>query len=423
MHTVILVHPNITVSSQKYLGGPFVPAGVLYVGTALHHAGYRVRIIDQSIEEDWKLKLAEALKEQVICLGISSKTGTQISNGLEIAKFVRAHSTIPIVWGGVHPTLLPEQTLENEFVDIIVRREGERTMVELTNALEHNDSLSDILGISYKAHGKVIHNPDREFIDLNEQPFPQWELIDLHDYITEENDGRRSINVAISRGCPFNCGYCYVNVFHKRRWRALSVDNTIKMMVFLINEYGINYFLFNDEEFFIDLKRGRELLEHFKELNIHWETCVRIDTILRMDDAFLTLLKRSGCADLGIGVESGSNRILDLMKKKITREDVIKANRKLANYNLNAIFLFMVGFPTETLEEMKETVSLASQIKRENKKARTSNFSIFTPYRAPNYMIWLFSMVSNNRIVWKNGPHFIIRKIILYGSQKVCNGS
>jgi len=151
-------------------------------------------------------------------------------------------------------------------------------------------------------------------------------------------------------------------------------------MTFLKNEHGINHFRFDDDEFFIYLKRSIELLTHLKKLNIRWETSVRIDSILRMDDDFLVLMEESGCIKLEIGVESGSNRILKLMNKKITRNNTIEANRKLAKYDLNIMFLFMIGFPTETLEDMKKTVSLALQLKRENKRARVSHFSMFTPF-------------------------------------------
>ncbi len=379
MHTVLLVHPHPGISVDRYSSFPSVPAGVLLVGTALHHVGYRVKIIDQRIEKDWKLWLSKTLKGDVICLGISCIVGDQISNGLEIAKFVRTRSTIPIVWGGVHPTLLPEQTLENEFVDIIVRGEGEETVVELMKALEDNEPLDGIPGISYKENGKIVHNRDREFINLDTQPPPCWELIDIDQY-TSGHQGYRSVNITTSRGCPFNCGYCYVKVFHKRRWRSMSVDNVLERMTSLMEKYAIDLFQFNDEEFLIDLKRGRELVEAFKKLNIRWKANIRIDTVLRMDDAFLELMRESGCIWLGIGVESGSNNMLNLMNKKITREDVLEANRRLARHRLRAQFFFMVGFPTETWEDMKASVSLALQIKRENEGAEISAFSLFIPY-------------------------------------------
>ncbi|WP_089726387.1 B12-binding domain-containing radical SAM protein [Candidatus Thiosymbion oneisti] len=378
MHTVLLVQPNAGYFLQEHIGRPLVPTGILLVGTALHHAGYQVKIIDQRIEKDWKLQVLEVLKENVICLGISCMTGTQILNGLEIAEFVRSHSTIPIVWGGVHPTLLAEQTLENEFVDIVVRREGEETMVELTDALKNNRSLSGIRGVSYKESGKIAHNPDREFIDLNKQPLPHWELIDMHRYINAK-PGYNSVSIATSRGCPFDCKYCFVNAFHKRRWRALNADNVLKMITFLVNKYGINWFQFDDEEFFIDLGRSRELVGQLKKLNIRWEALIRVDDILRMDSAFLKLIKQSGCILLGVGAESGSNKMLELMNKKITREDIIEANRKLAKYHLKSEFYFMVGLPTETLEDLRKTVSLALQLKKENRRVRIASFFIFTP--------------------------------------------
>ena len=170
MHTVLLVNPGMGPSLSQFARRPKLPNNILLVGTALHHAGYKVKLIDQAMEEEWKHTLLKVLQEDVICIGISSTTGNQISYGLEIAKFIRTHSDRPIVWGGIHPTLLPEQTLENEFVDIVVRGEGEETIVELTNALQDDKSLNGISGVSYKENGRIVHNPDRAFLDLKEQP-------------------------------------------------------------------------------------------------------------------------------------------------------------------------------------------------------------------------------------------------------------
>jgi radical SAM superfamily enzyme YgiQ (UPF0313 family) len=348
------------------------------VGTALHHAGYRVVIVDQRVKKDWKFRLTEALKEDVLFVGISSMTGGQISYALEIAEFLRAHTKRPIVWGGIHPTLLPQQTLEHKLVDIIVRGEGEETIVELTKALQDNEPLNGIQGVSFEEKGEIIHNPDRPFIDLNTQPHPHYEMVNMQDYI--DHDGDRSANIGTSRGCPFNCAYCYVNAYHKRRWRALSAENVLKRMHLLVHKYGIHRFWFDDDEFFINLDRAKEIVKGIKKLGVRWSGNARIDMVLKMDAAFLELLEQSGCIRLGMGVESGSNRILELIKKNITREDAISVSRRLTNYNFYSKFNFMVGFPTESVEDMKETVSLALQIKKENKKALVSAFNIFTPY-------------------------------------------
>lgn len=380
MADVILINPDLGFWG-KYREKEKLPQAVLLVGTALYNKGYDVKIIDQRIEKEWKNLLLSELKKSPICVGISSMTGTQILNGLEIAKFVKSHAkTLPIVWGGIHPTLMPEQTLENKYVDFVVRGEGEETMVELTKAIEKKNSLKKIKGISYKSQGKSYHNPDREFIDLNKQPPINYDLVNIEDYIIDHL-GCKMINFMTSRGCPYGCEFCYSKKFHKRKWRSLNVENTINQISTLTEKYGVRGFLFDDDEFFVNMERARELMKRFKEMNIKWASRgARVDSILKMDNEFLTLLVESGCNDLAIGAESGSDKILSLMNKRITREDIIKANRKLSKYNIISKFNFMVGLPTESIEDVKKTISLALKIKKENKNAMGSFFSIFTPY-------------------------------------------
>ena len=377
---VVLVNPDIGFDITKYSTKPNLPNAILCVGTALHQAGYNVKLIDQRVEKDWQQKLLEVLGTDVICVGISSMTGAQIRNGLQVARIVRSHSDRPIVWGGIHPTLLAEQTLQHTCVDIVVRGEGEETIVELVQALRRNLSLGGIRGISYKENGTIYQNPPRPFIDLDRQPPLAYELLEMSDYLADYQ-GYKAADFMTSRGCPFDCGYCYASAFHSRKWRATSVDNVLNKLKVLIDRYGVRRFWFDDDDFFVDMNRARELLEAFTQLNIRWESRgARVDTVLRMDDRFLELLQRSGCVRLAVGAESGSNRILKLIKKRIQREDIVAANRKLARYPLYVRYNFMLGFPTETREEVKETVALALQLKRENPQAMFSAFAMFTPY-------------------------------------------
>jgi len=167
---VVLVYPKVRLDRPIW-EEIRIPLGLLTIATPLDIAGYKVKIIDQRVEKYWKKILLDELKKEPICVGISSMTGPQIKYALEVSKLVKQNSNIPVVWGGVHPSLLPEQTLKNDFVDIVVQGEGEETFYELVRALKDKSTLNGIKGIWYKEDGKLKRNPPRPFIDLNQQPF------------------------------------------------------------------------------------------------------------------------------------------------------------------------------------------------------------------------------------------------------------
>lgn len=379
MGRVLLVNPHVGFTLQDYQARPRIPNAILYVGTALANAGREVVLVDQVVSRDWRGRVEAAIAAGVDYVGLTTMTGTQILNAVEIAALVRSLTDVPIVWGGIHPTLVPEQTLASDLVDIVVRGEGEATIVELDEALRGARPLGSVRGITYLDGGVATSTPDRPFIDLDAQPIPRYELLDMETY-ARVRGGYRSVNVATSRGCPFNCGYCFVKAYHHRQWRGMSVDRAIAWIRFLKDTYGFDRFWLDDEEFFIDLGRAREMIGAIARLAVRWKASMRIDSLLRVDDEFLDLLVSSGCHRLTLGVESGSNRMLELMDKRITREQAIEANRRLARVDLHARYNFMIGFPTETIDDVNQTVSLALQLRRENPRAVVSNFAIFTPY-------------------------------------------
>ena len=179
---IVLFHPSVRVGKerQKRIG---LPLGLLTIGTPLYLAGYGIKIIDQCFERRWKDILISELKKKPICVGVSTKTGPQIRYAIEASKIVKQYGAIPVVWGGVHPSLLPEQTLENENIDIIVQGEGEEAFFELVQALERGDSLSNVKGIWFKENSEIKKTEPRAFIDLNNQPSLAYNLIDVNRYL------------------------------------------------------------------------------------------------------------------------------------------------------------------------------------------------------------------------------------------------
>jgi anaerobic magnesium-protoporphyrin IX monomethyl ester cyclase len=377
---VILIQPRLKLS-RSHNPVAYLPLGLLAVGTPLDVAGYEVKIIDQQTEPDWEQSLLAELKANPICVGVTAVTGAQIWWGLKASEMVKRNSDVPVVWGGVHPSLLPQQTLENPYVDIVVQGEGEGTFFELVRALGNRQPLDKVKGIWYKDGGEIKQNPPRPFIDLNQQPPLSYHLIDLKTHIVSIS-GKDALHIETSRGCPFNCAFCYSTCFHQRQWRALTPEQTLLRIKRVADEYGVRGILFSDDNFFVSPDRAHQILEGIvqQRLNIAWRKGdIRLDLLSQLDDDFLRLIERSGCFHLVVGVESGSQRIADLLRKEIDVSQAVSVNRRLARYQMQLHYLFLIGTPGEMEADLAETASLMLRLVDENQKA-TVGVQIFVPY-------------------------------------------
>jgi anaerobic magnesium-protoporphyrin IX monomethyl ester cyclase len=359
-----------------------LPLGLLYCATALDRAGYGVSIIDQSVDPHWKRNLLSALSSKSICFGITCMTGPQIHFALDVCKLVKEkYPNLPIVWGGIHPTLLPEQTLKDPLIDIVVVGEGEETLLELVQALKAKSPLKNIKGIAFKEEGEYAFTGVRPFIDLNNQPLPAFHLLNVRRY-QEYILGTPHVHMHCSRGCTLECAFCWDPVFHRKQFRKMDPSRVLEIMLYLISEYGAKGFLFHDDNFFLDPAWAREVVEKIVRLDLGislGKLFIRADTLCKMDKEFLDLLVRAGVKRLVMGVESGNPRILELLKKRISLEQVLEANRKLIPFSIRPAYLFMMGLPTETPDEFTQSVRFAERLIKENPKARRS-FNIYTPY-------------------------------------------
>jgi anaerobic magnesium-protoporphyrin IX monomethyl ester cyclase len=359
-----------------------LPLSLLCPATPLDRQGYRIKIIDEFADPNWKRELLEALAQKPICFGVTCMTGPQILHALEGCRLVKErYPDVPVIWGGIHASLLPGQTLENPYPDIVVVGEGERTFLELVKALESGTPLSDVSGICYKENGKVHHTADRPFVKLDEQPPLSYHLINM-DHYRRRLFGMDHISFNSSRGCTFRCSFCWDPVMHKRKWRAMDPETVLDQLKRIIRDYGIRGFLFTDDHFFIDTERAFRIIEGILRANLNISISklqIRADTINRLDKEFLQVMVKAGVKRFSVGVESGSQRMLDLMKKDCSVEDFIEANRKLIPYPIVPVFLFMMGLPTETPEEFAQSIRLAIQLTDENPRA-VKTFNIYTAY-------------------------------------------
>lgn len=380
MADAILFRPKFL----DYTIKPFpIPWGLLYVGSSLVNAGYSVKIIDELTHPHWQDLILEELKHQPIFVGVSSMTGKQIQYGLTFSAFVKKHSQLPLVWGGVHPSLFPEQTLKNENIDFVAKSESEATIIEFMNYLEGNQMIDSVKSMGFKDKDRIHINGDRPYADLEHLPRLQYSLIDIDRYTGKRFGSQRSFELCTSRGCPHHCGFCYNMTQYNGTWRSMSIDHIFENLCELIDHYKIDGLTWREDNFFVSRERVREIAERMirEKIDLKWHADCRIDYVDSYDDSFIALLKRSGCHTLTLGVESGSNSILKHINKNITREQVLRAKDKLSKHGIYQNYHFMLGFPNESEEDVNETIDLIYELMKKNRYfGEICGPSLYTPY-------------------------------------------
>lgn len=368
MKPIILIQINYTQDhSEKIL-----PMGILSVGSALKKAGWAVELLNVNEKEIVKV-VDDIVRINPLYVGLSVMTGVQTQHSAELSKLLRSKSNIPIVWGGIHPSLLPEQCLAEEYIDYVVISEGEITIVELTEKISRQEEPSEVLGLGYKSNGQIKINPWRPFITNLDDYRLDFSLVDLEKFIFPLGKNQRVIAYKASRGCPFNCSFCYNNLFNKNRWRFWSIDTVVEDIKFLKEKYNIDAVKFYDDNFFVNKNRALEILE---KINLPTHLEIRIDSI---NEEVAAKLKEYKVFDMLIGVESGSDRLLQMIDKKFTVDKVIDTVKIIEKYNLPASYSVIVGLPTETKEEFDATIALLYRIYKLHSQAAFT-LGAYLPY-------------------------------------------
>lgn len=287
----------------------------------------------------------------------------------EIIKEIYPHTLI--IAGGIHPTILPERTMrEGEKIDFIVIGEGEITFAELLGALKNGQKeFSNISGLCWREKNKIIVNQRRELIkNLNELPFPARDIFNLKLYysaptkkVSEEN----ASPIVTSRGCPFNCIHCPSRIIWSGNLRYRTADNVVSEIEECINKYNLREFNFFDDTFTVNRGRVIEICDKIieKKLRIYWVCFSRANTI---DDELVEVMEKAGCRKISFGLESGNQKILDLMGKKTTIEQGRKAVEITKKHKLEAHATFMLGNVGETARTIKETINFAKNLNLDN---------------------------------------------------------
>ncbi|MDP2729851.1 MAG: radical SAM protein [Dehalococcoidales bacterium] len=364
------------VNPPQFTRYPQPPMGLAQLAAVLEEKGYPVIIVDANAL-NLQPEAVVPLVGNADIIGLTAMTPT-INSAMATARHLKkARPDLPVVLGGAHATLLPEKTLlAAPEIDLIVRGEGEETLIEMLEALESNQALSEIQGISHRQNGKVVSNPLRsKTVDLDSLPFLAYHLLPRRKYKPHPPHGRALPFAAIitSRGCPYQCSYCSKPIFGKK-FRAQSPERVVEELTYYQDKLGIKEFAFYDDVFTLDKKRAFAIAERMmqKGLSMHWTCETRVNLV---DRELLCQLKRAGCYAIAYGIESGSQEILDTIDKNITLEQVeetINLNREVG---LQTIGYFMIGSPGETPETIRQTIQFAKKLKLD-----FAQFAITTPF-------------------------------------------
>lgn len=362
-------------------GRDVLPLGPAYIASMLLKNSHKVAVLDVDAFEYTRkelMQLFQRLDYDVIATGGMATAYKFVKDISEDIKKIRPD--VKIITGGHMVTPAPKLILKNSGVDIGVIGEGELTMVELLDALTNNKPLGMVDGIAFKNNGGITLTKPRELIkNLDSLPFPAWDLFFAKEVYTRSTrfssllKARKSINISTGRGCPYECTFCS----YDRRVRLRSADNIISELYELKRRYKIGSFSIQDELFIVDRKRAVEFCNKLikSRLNLTWQASGRVNLI---DKELLKLFKKAGCLEVSYGIESGSPKVLDRMKKKITPKQIEDAIRWTTEAGLVPGGSWILGMPGEDKESVHETLRLYKSI---NRYRRYSNrFFFATPY-------------------------------------------
>ncbi len=377
MIDALLIYPKLG-SMDTLVVDP--PLSIIYAAADAVKRGRSVRLVDMRIQrKDWKKTLAGFLDRGVKLVGVSVMTGQPIRYARRYSRFIKEHYPgVKVVWGGPHPTVLPE-TISEDYLDFLIRGYGSKALAELLDSLDAgDDGLANIKGLSYKIKGRVFHNQrstEHEMLSFRDVPY---DLLDLDSpHYARTYMGQRMFTMFTSIGCPYRCSFCVhptvYRVINGSKWVPYPDQEVVDHMQFLVDRYRATHICFLDDTSFPDLERMRRIfsliLERGLKVTLEFRGA-RVNEIDRMDDEFLDLMAAAGGRVLMVGVESASDRVLKNMQKGISKKQIIRVNRKLARHpKLVPHYNFIYGTPGETYQDLLETKDVILQLVKDNPNA------------------------------------------------------
>lgn len=312
-----------------------------------------------------------------VAAGMSAMTGGQLVRAVELTRCVKGR--LPVVWGGPHPTLLPDQCITEGGADFVAIGDGEPFVGPFLEYLTGRLDAQCVPGLAYVSRGSVVRNAPGHATDLDSGLLIFSRRTDLGPYVTARDCFQRALAVETSRGCPHACGFCH-NAVARRQWRAASAGAVVEAALRIAQAYQLDGLVFQEDNFFVSRRRSDDICAGLQDAPFRWKANCRISYVATWGEAFLSQLERGGCAVLQFGVESGSDTVLRDIGKAITREQILGANQLLARSGIIVRYNFMLGLPGESGDDVAATLSLAEQLRKANPNVMTPFFNVYTPY-------------------------------------------
>lgn len=364
---IILFNPKI---NDTFLA-PCVPLGILSIATYLNANGHNAMICDRFFSNSKVDNLIASFSADFV--GISVISHAFINDAIKISKQAKSAGK-SVVWGGPLASALYKEALKAEYVDYVCINEGEATWLEMADAFEKGEDFEGINGLAYKQGNEIVVNPEREFLDLTTLPDLDWSLINPESYFQRSFGYDKQLHTYMSKGCTGKCIYCYNPNFHKCTRRCRSIDQVMREMKLLVDEYGADGFDFTDDLMFSNVNEMYAFCSKLSEynLNICWSGFLSFGVVNELKD--YEFMYRAGCRSMIFGVESGSVKVLKKVNKA-NRLKYVKDNlEKCVKAGIVPITMFMLGFPDEDAQDIRDTIELVKSL-----SGVTVSYSFVTP--------------------------------------------
>ncbi len=356
-----------------------MPLALISIGTQVCDR-YEVVIIDARMEQDPDA-IVERYIDNALLVGVTSLTGAPLKDAIDFTRRIRKlRADVPIVWGGWHTSLFPENILrEIPEIDVSVIGQGEQTFAELVEVIREGGDLGTVDGIAYRNEGGTMKTKPRAMVDMNELPRLNYDLIDVERYFAAK--GKRQFDFITSIGCFFRCTFCADPFVFQRKYSGLLPERVVEDLLFYHSKYHFEDVNFQDETFFTYRERIIAMSQALKEAGtpFTWAATMRADQGGRMQLEELKICKEGGLRRLLIGVESGTQEMMDWLKKDIRLEQVLQCAGWCQELDLQVIFPFIVGFPGESPESLEGSKQLIRRLAGMSRKFETPIF-YFKPY-------------------------------------------
>lgn len=399
---IVFVEPPFKSTIQEVLGtaGPLLGFGSMC--HQLEKQGHTVEIFDcptLGLDLHTVAKVVETLRPDMV--GISSTTPS-FNDACKLAKAVKeGNPHCIIVMGGPHVSFEDYAALQKPYVDVVVRGEGEATISDLATSLETGEPLKNVLGITYKEDGVIRRNPDRPFIQDLDRLSVSYHKLPMSRYTLK---GTNYATIMSSRGCPYGCIFCASSRLHGKPWRSKSAERVVQEVQHLKDTYRVKHIEFLDDLFTFNTKRVKDICTRLiqEKVDIQWFCSSRVDTISKK---LMATMKKAGCSGLYMGIESGCQRVLNILRKGITIQQIEAAFAWAKEVNIETVGTFILGTPGETPRDIRQTIRFAKKVNPDY-----AQFTFCTPY--PGTALYHYAK-NNNLLLTRDWSRYTTMEPVL----------